>query len=236
MEIVTGRTDGPSGAPLRGDETITGPEAQVFDPVMRSLHWLTLFLIVGVFSTAALIDHDAPYGQKAILIQLHRSLGLSIWVLTLIRLAWRQFAHLPGWPAGMPKAMQGAARYSELLLYALLMVQPVLGLLYTYAHGNNVNFFFLFRLPAIVEQDDELSEALIQLHGLAANILFAVIALHAAAALYHHFIRRDEVLSRMLPKAAQYRLGLVPRGSRVSLPRELWADHREAPHNRPLLD
>ena len=215
MQKVTGRIGGPSGAPLRGDKTIAGLEVQVFDPVIRSLHWLTLFLIVGVFSTAALIDHDAPAAEMVFLIQLHRSLGLSIWVLTLIRFAWRQFARLPGWPAGMPKAMQLAARYSELLLYALLMVQPVLGLLYTNAHGNKVNFFFLFRLPAIVEQDDELAEVLIQLHGLAANILFAVIALHATAALYHHFIRRDEVLSRMLPEAVQYRLGLLPRGHGV---------------------
>jgi cytochrome b561 len=146
-----------------------------------------------------------------------RSLGLSIWARTLIRFAWRQFARLPGWPAGMPKAIRLAARYSELVLYALLMVQPVLGLLYTNAHGNKVNFFFLVRLPAIVEQDDRLAETLIQLHGLAANILFAVIALHATAALCHHFIRRDEVLSRMLPKAVQDRLGLVPRERRVPI-------------------
>ena len=68
-------------------------------------------------------------------------------------------------PAGQQacqKPCQLAACYSELLLYALLMVQPVLGLLHTNAHGNKVNFFFLFRLPAIVEQDDELAEVLIQ--------------------------------------------------------------------------
>jgi hypothetical protein len=126
MKKVTGRISGQKGAPLRGDKTIAGSEVQVFDPVMRSLHGLTLFLIAGVFSTAALIDHEAPDGQKVFLLQLYRSLGLSIWVLTLIRLAWRQFARLPDWPAGMRKAMQVAARCSELVIYALLMVQPVL--------------------------------------------------------------------------------------------------------------
>ena len=181
-----------------------GSGAHVFDPLIRTAHWLTLFLIVAVFSTAALV-HEVPDAWKLTLIQLHRSLGLTIWIVTVMRLVWRQFARFPDWPANMSTAMRGAARSVEYLLYSLLLLQPILGLLHSNARGGRVNLFFLFRLPQLMDRDDELAEQLILAHGIVANLLLAVIALHASAALFHHFIRRDEILNRMLPKAVRRR-------------------------------
>jgi cytochrome b561 len=181
-----------------------GSGARVFDPLIRAAHWLTLFLIVAVFSTAALV-HEVPDAWKLTFIQLHRSLGITIWIVTVMRLVWRQFARFPDWPANMSKAMRGAARSVEYLLYSLLLLQPILGLLHTNAHGASVNYFFLFRLPQLMDRNHELADQLIQVHGIVANVLLAVIALHAAAALFHHFIRRDEILNRMLPKAVRRR-------------------------------
>jgi cytochrome b561 len=181
-----------------------GSGAQIFDPLIRTAHWLTLFLIVALFSTAALID-AVPEAWKLTLTQLHRSLGLTIWIVTVMRLVWRQSARFPDWPANLSRAMRGAAHSVEYLLYSLLLLQPILGLLYTNAHGARVNLFFLFRLPPLMERNDELAKQLIQAHGIVANLLLAVIALHAAAALFHHFIRRDETLNRMLPRAVQRR-------------------------------
>jgi cytochrome b561 len=146
-----------------------------------------------------LID-EVPDDWKLMVTQLHRSLGLTIWVVTVMRLVWRQFAQFPDWPASMSRAMRGAAHSVEYLLYGLLLLQPILGLLYTNAKGGRLNLFFVYHLPPLIDRNDELGEQLIAAHGLVANILFVVIALHAASALFHHFILHDGVLDRILPK------------------------------------
>jgi cytochrome b561 len=85
------------------------------------------------------------------------------------------------------------------LLYLLLLAQPGLGLLQTNARGQQVDFLFLIRLPPVVGADRPLARQLHELHELAANALLILIGMHAAAALFHHFVRRDDVLNAMLP-------------------------------------
>ena len=102
------------------------------------------------------------------------------------------------------RPMRTAVRSVEYMLYGLLLLQPILGLLYANAHGGRTGVFFVLRLPPLIQRNDELAEQLLLAHGAVATLLLAVIALHAAAALFHHFIRRDEILNRMLPKALQH--------------------------------
>src|SRR5271163_4179981 len=97
------------------------PELLVFDPVIRFLHWLTLFLVATIFVLAFSIDFASSKEDAVALIQLHRSFGVTVWVATLGRLIWRQFSRFPNWPADMPQA--------------------ILGLLQTNAHGDRVNLF-----------------------------------------------------------------------------------------------
>jgi cytochrome b561 len=123
-----------------------------------------------------------------------------VWVVTLGRLVWRQFARFPNWPADMPQAMRFAAQWSEYALYALLLTQPILGLLHTNAHGDRVNLFFLAQLPALIGQDRPLAKPLLKVHETVGLFLLGLIALHASAALYHHFWRRDGTLEAMLPQ------------------------------------
>jgi cytochrome b561 len=92
-----------------------------------------------------------------------------------------------------------AALATEYFLYALLLVQPILGILHSDAVGTRVGFDFLGGLPAIVGRDKVLAEQTIAAHDLVANLLLVVIALHTAAALFHHFVRRDDVMNAMLP-------------------------------------
>src|SRR5215472_1857851 len=126
------------------------PELRVFDPAIRFLHWLTLFLIVAVFLLAVSIDFASSKAEAAAFVQLHRSFGICVWFVTLGRLVWRQFSRFPNWPADMPELMRFAAHWSEYALYALLLSQPILGLLHTNAHGDRLNLFFLGDLPAVV--------------------------------------------------------------------------------------
>ena len=181
------------------------PELRVFDPVIRFLHWLTLFLIVTIFVLAFSIDFASSKEEAVALIQLHRSFGVTVWVVTLGRLVWRQFARFPNWPADMPQAMRFAAQWSEYALYALLLAQPILGLLHTNAHGDRVNLFFLGQLPALIGQDRPLAKQLLRVHETVGLLLLALIALHASAALYHHFWRRDNTLEAMLPQGMRRR-------------------------------
>jgi cytochrome b561 len=169
-----------------------------FDPVIKSLHWLTLFLVVAVFVLAFSVDH-VPSGAKGSILQLHRSIGLTIWVVTFARLVWRQFTRFPNWPEDMTQARRFATNTSEYILYVLLLIQPVLGLIQTNAHGDNVNLFFLGNLPALIDPDRLFARQVHEVHEMVGYILLGMIGLHAASGLYHHFWRRDRTLRAMLP-------------------------------------
>jgi cytochrome b561 len=177
------------------------PNLRVFDPAMRFLHWLTLFLVAAIFVLAYSIDF-ASSGEEAVArTQLHRSFGVTLWVLTLGRLVWRQFARFPNLPADMPGPMRLGAQLSEYALYALLLIQPILGFLQTSARGDRVDLFFLGQLPALIGKDRPLARQLHEMHEMGGLLLLGLIALHATAALYHHFWRRDDTLAAMLPRA-----------------------------------
>jgi cytochrome b561 len=183
------------------------PELRVFDPVIRFLHWLTLFLVAAIFVLAFSIIYFASSREEAVaLIQLHRSFGVTVWVVTLGRLVWRQFSRFPNWPADMPQTMRLAAQWSEHALYALLLTQPILGLLQTNAYGDRANLFFLGQLPALIGQDRPLAKQLLKVHETVGLLLLGLIALHASAALYHHFWRRDDTLEAMLPQGMRRRV------------------------------
>ena len=184
------------------------PELRVFDPLIRLLHWLTLLLVATTFVLAVSIDLAPTKNEAAALVQMHRSFGVSVWVVTLARLVWRQFAHFPNWPDDMPQLMRFAAQWSEYALYALLLTQPILGLLHTNAHGDQVNLFFLGHLPAVMSRDHQLATQLLAAHKTVGLLLLGLIALHASAALYHHFWRRDDTLRAMLPQGMWRRASL----------------------------
>jgi cytochrome b561 len=98
--------------------------------------------------------------------------------------------------------MRVAAMASEYGLYALLLAQPILGILQTNAHGDNVNLFFIGQLPALIEKNRPLAQQLCTVHKAVGFSLLGLISLHASAALFHHFWRRDDTLTAMLPPAA----------------------------------
>jgi cytochrome b561 len=187
---------------LRND---ADPQLRVFDRTIRFLHWLTLFLIIAIFVLAFSIDLASSPEQAVALTQLHRSFGVTVWVVMLGRLVWRQFSRFPNWPPDMPQAMRLAAQWSEYALYALLLIQPLLGLLQTNARGDRVDLFFLGQLPALIGTDRPLAKQLLEVHVAVGLLLLGLIALHVAAALYHHFWRRDDTLEAMLPQGMRRR-------------------------------
>ncbi len=180
-------------------------ERRLFDLTTRSLHWLTAGLIALVFILVFSVDAVTSKTMSEMLLQLHRSFGITVWVVTIGRLVWRQFAKFPEWPADMPPSMRMAAKGSEYALYALLLAQPILGLLYTNASGDRVDLFLLGELPAVISRNPALEGWLFQMHETVGHLLLIVIALHACAALFHHYRRRDDTLTAMLPWVARRR-------------------------------
>jgi cytochrome b561 len=177
----------------------------VFDQATRLMHWLTAGLVLCAFILAFSIDLATSRALHTAILQVHRSVGLAVWIVTLFRLAWRYFAKYPDWPSDMSQTMRVAAMASEYALYALLLMQPILGILQTNAHGDHVNLFFIAQLPVLIEKNRPLAQRLLIVHKAVGFSMLGLIALHVSAALFHHCWRRDDTLTAMLPAAAAWR-------------------------------
>jgi cytochrome b561 len=180
--------------------TMTNP-MQSYSPSQKFLHW-TLFLIV-LFMYALTFNEDifARGDPRVDMIwRIHISVGLVMAVLVLWRVALRLGEGAPAEPAEISRIEEIAAKTSHLLLYALLIAIPALGILLTWYRGNALSFFGLFTIPAPFSPDRETARTLREFHSLCANAILVVAGLHGLAALWHHFIRRDDVLKRMLPQ------------------------------------
>ena len=173
--------------------------ADSYDRIAKAVHWTTLLLIAVVYVTVWTSHAVGNREQSALLVQLHRSIGVTIFALTLFRLAWRWIARIPPLPAELPLFQRVAARATEYVLYLLLLLQPALGLLNTNARGRRVDFYLLGELPSVVSPYKVFAKQAMAAHEFVAYLLMALVALHAAAALFHHFVRRDNVLNAMLP-------------------------------------
>jgi cytochrome b561 len=187
----------------------------VFDQGTRVLHWLTAAFMLAVFVLAFSIDLATSRASHSALLQLHRSMGLAVWLLTLFRLVWRLHAKYPDWPADMSKTMRAVAKNTEYALYLLLLLQPILGLSQTNAHGERASVFFMGQLPALIEKNPPLAQQLLIAHKAVGFGLLGLIALHVLAALFHHFVRRDDILTAMLPAAAAWRTPTPTVGKRA---------------------
>ena len=171
-----------------------------FDHVSIIMHWLTVLLIIIQFTSVWALDavgDKSPLG--AALLSLHMTSGVLTWIVVVVRLAWRHhFAYLPPFPPGMPKFQQTVAKTNEYGLYLLLLTQSVTGIARVLLRGRPFDLF-IWQVPALFEENDPIRHILVEAHEFGAKALMALVALHAAAALFHYLVLRDGVLQRMLP-------------------------------------
>jgi cytochrome b561 len=169
-----------------------------FDILTIGLHWATVTLIAGMFASAwLLLVSDREHA--AMLLTVHRSLGVVTWAVAIVRLGWRfSFAYLPPFPQSMPKLQRRLAKVSEYGLYALLLFQPLTGLAQSLTRGRHF-MLFAWQVPKVMAGDKPLTALFHQIHALSAWVLLGLIGLHILAALFHRFVLRDEVLQSMLP-------------------------------------
>jgi cytochrome b561 len=174
--------------------------AERWGAVSQSLHWLIVLLILAQGSVGLLMGDMRNSPDKIQVYALHKSVGLTILVLVVLRLLWRLYAGAPRPVAGTPRWKQRVAAAIHWLLYALLLAMPLSGWLFNSAAGFPLQWFGLFNLPAIASQDPGLRELAGQAHALLFWTLVTVATVHAAAAFHHHLFLRDGTLARMLPR------------------------------------
>lgn len=177
---------------LRNDGRRYGAVAQLF-------HWVIAVLILFQFGLGWYME-DLPIGpQKFDLYQLHKSMGLTILALAVLRLGWRLFNPAPPLPASMARWEQLAARTSHALLYGLIFLQPVVGYLQSNAANFPIVLWGVLPIPALLPENEALADALVAVHSWGATALAIVVLVHISAALRHHLWLKDDVLRRMLP-------------------------------------
>ena len=167
-----------------------------------SLHWLMLALFIAVYASIELrVLFEKGTELRETMKSLHFMFGLLIFFLVWLRLLVRVNYPTPRIEPAPSQWQQTAARLAHLLLYALMIGMPLAGWLMLSASGKPVPFFGL-ELPALIGKNKELAGQIKEIHELVGTIGYFLIGTHAAAALFHHYIKRDTTLLRMLPKTS----------------------------------
>jgi len=172
--------------------------AKRFTVLQRTLHWLIAVCIIAMFFIGVgMVSTIKP--EYASLLATHKSLGVAILVLALLRLAVRLRSGAPALPADLPRPVALAAKLSHWVLYALMIGMPLIGWGMLSAAAYPVVLYGNIRLPQILPQSDALHMALWNAHFYLAFAFFAVVLMHIAAALFHALVRRDDVFDSMSP-------------------------------------
>lgn len=172
-----------------------------YNALALTFHWVIAALILFQLYLGLTMG-DLPRGpQQFEAVLLHKSIGATILILAALRLLWRLFNPPPPLPATLPRWQVGIAHATHWLLYLAFFVMPLSGWTMSSAYGRPVSVFGLFTLPDLVSRSKPLGAKLAEVHEFVAYGLMVLVVIHVGAALFHFFIRRDEVLARMIPFA-----------------------------------
>jgi cytochrome b561 len=168
-----------------------------YNPVAKLFHWLIFALLVAQYAVGSIMPH---IGRKTVnegWVSWHFSIGAAILAVIVARFLWRLFN--PVAPAiGLAPWEAALSRFTHFALYALVFVMTVLGWMATNSRGWDVKLFGVIPFPALVPKGSKLGHQAGDIHNILVYVLLGFIALHVAGALYHYFVKRDQVLQRML--------------------------------------
>ena len=170
-----------------------------YTAVAQLLHWVVAALIVTQF-TLAWMAEDLPLGlHKLVLLARHKSFGMTVLMLAIVRLLWRFWHAPPALPAGTTPVERLLAKGTHVAFYFLIFAMPLTGWLMSSAKNYSVSWFGLFTWPNLIAQNDSAFALLKTTHFYLSDALFGIASLHILAALKHQFWNKDDVLRRMLP-------------------------------------
>jgi cytochrome b561 len=175
--------------------------AQQYSPLAKALHWVVAIIVIALIPVGAIMAdlQEGPLQDRLFVI--HESFGVVVFTLMLLRgvTQWRSrpapYPGLEPWELRLSMGVHHA-------LYALLLITPVIGWLALSAYGLGPSFFGLGELPRLLPKDEPLSKILFAIHETFAFTIAGLLMLHVAGALRHAFIKRDDLIWRMLPQLA----------------------------------
>ena len=170
-----------------------------YGSVTKTLHWLIALLVIGMLIFGFVLGNMPNSPMKGTLIDLHKSVGLTILLLMIIRLCWRFINLQPMLPITVPLWEQIAARTVHVFLYILLFAMPLSGWVMSSLGGHPVIFWSWLNVTLPFTQNKALADYFFDAHTTFAWIIIALLVLHVGAALKHHFLEKNNVLKRMLP-------------------------------------
>ncbi len=165
----------------------------------KLLHWLVALCILVMIPVGIVMTNIGSGDVQNLLFNLHRSLGVTVLALMVIRLTYRLINGAPAPEPTLTPMQRAVSHVVHVALYALVIAQALIGWIATSAFGAAISVYGLFTLPALVGRDMTLAEPLFAAHFWIGISVTLLVILHVSAALYHGFIRRDQVLQRMLP-------------------------------------
>ena len=169
--------------------------------VSQCLHW-TIAALILLIGLVGLVMGELPRSPKYFWVYTaHKSLGLTVLALVLVRIGWRLYAGAPRPVPGTPRLQALLASATHGAIYLLILALPLSGWIYDSANAlRPFRWFGLVEVPKLVAPDEALAASAHGAHEWLFWLLMALVAGHAGAALYHHFIQRDATLARMLPR------------------------------------
>ena len=175
--------------------------AESYNTVSKWFHWITVGLLAVALPMGFVIKHIKD-SDKMPFYAIHESAGVTILLVVVARLLWRLQHPPPPLPESIPRAMRTAAAVNHWLLYAALMVQPILGFIATNAWGfplrGQTAYLGFIDLPKVMEKNVPLAEAVQAAHNVLGISIVVLLVLHIGAAIFHQAIRRDGTLLRMV--------------------------------------
>ncbi len=181
--------------PLKNTETEYGA-------VTKTIHWTTAAIVLCLLPLGLFMGDIPDLGVKLTAYNLHKSFGITVLALMICRICWHVYNHRPDEVPTIKAWEKAGAAIVHYSLYVLLLAQPLTGWLLSSAGGRPVSVFGLFTLPDLVPADKAAKHIYASRHETIGYLIMAVVGLHIAAAIKHHFIDKDTVLKRMLPVIA----------------------------------
>jgi cytochrome b561 len=172
-----------------------------------ALHWLMAVLILSSFGVGLYMSGLPLSPTKLQIYSWHKWAGVTAFLLVLLRILWRAGHRPPVLPAAMPRWQQLAAHGGHALLYVLMVAIPLTGWLMSSAKGFQTVYFGVLPIPDLLAKDKELGDLLRDVHATLNYLMIAIVVGHVGAALKHHFIDRDDILTRMAPRHSRKEQG-----------------------------
>ena len=178
-----------------------GRRTDHYPTTSKVLHWMVAVCVLATASVAVTMTRVGEGPTRDFLFNFHKSLGLLILIMMIIRMINRLAVGAPIADPGIAPWQKAASAAVHTSFYVLLLAMPIVGYIANSAFGAPTPFFGLFSLPPIVEKNESLATQLFTIHRWVGWLVIILVLTHVCAALYHHFIRGDNVLRRMLPHA-----------------------------------